>query len=360
MTSMLEFISSHRTLIETRTRELCNARSVHKPSGKDTSEGIPILFDQLLDTLRRGDRESEIEIERVAGNYGGLLFTHDFTVGELVSAYGTVCEAVTTLGEELNAKFSNREFEMLNRVLDVAIAAAVTEYQRQGTDAHAHRELEHLGSLAHELRNALAGALMTFGVIRKGVVGPSGRTGDALERSLRRMGDLIDRALAEVRFRKDAVPIVEPLRLADVFDQIATMVASDVEARQQSLDFDVDHDLEVATDRQMLTSALSNLVQNGLRYTRKGGHVHVRAEKRDGHLAIEVEDECGGLPRGMTDKLFAPFARGTAHGPGMGLGLSIAVRASRTLGGDVHVHNEPGKGCRFTIDLPTVPTATTP
>jgi signal transduction histidine kinase len=130
------------------------------------------------------------------------------------------------------------------------------------------------------------------------------------------------------------------------------MVMSDAEARRESLDFAVDHDLEVTTDRQLLTSAVSNLVQNGVRYTCTGGHVHVRATKRDDGLAIEVEDECGGLPPGAASDMFEPFVRGTTESPGMGLGLSIVTRASRTLGGDVHVRNLPGKGCVFTIDLP--------
>jgi len=156
--SLLELITSHRTAIERRTRELFVAHSL-SPATKEIDDGIPILVDQLLETLRRGDRTSEIEIDRVATKYGGLLFAHGFTVRVLVQAYGAVCEAVTTLGQELNVGFSSREFEMLNRVLDVAIAAAVTAYQHEQADARAHDELQHLGGLAHELRNALAGAV---------------------------------------------------------------------------------------------------------------------------------------------------------------------------------------------------------
>jgi len=357
LTSMLELVTRHRKLIEERTRELFLTVPGPKAVPRD-DDGISILIDQLVETLRRGDRASEEEIARVAAEYGGHLFARGFTVGELVRGYGTICEAVTMVGQDLNMSFSNREFEMLNRVLDVAIAASVTEYQQQRANATADEELQHIGALAHELRNALSAARMAFTVIKQGVVGPRGQTSDTLDRGLRRMGDLLDRALAEVRLRKDAVPIMEPLRVAEIFDEIAAMTYPDTEARRQSLEIEVDPDLEIATDRQFLTSAVSNLVQNGLKYTPKGGRIRVRARGRDDRFVVEVEDECGGLPASVANALFVPFVRGTTRSPGVGLGLSIVARATKTLGGDVHARNLPGKGCIFTIELPRVPTAT--
>ena len=356
MTSMLELVANNRTLIEARARELFLA--VPGPTAVlRADDGIPILLDQLEDTLRLGNRASEGEIARVATAYGGRLFARGFTVGELVRGYGTVCEAVTKVGQELNMSFSNTEFEMLHRVLDVAIAASVTEYQRQRANATADDELQHIGALAHELRNALSAAVMAFSAVKQGGVGTSSHTSDTLERSLKRMGSLLDRALAEVRLRKDAVPVMEPLRVAGVVDEIAAIVSPDAAARRQSLEIEVDPDLEVLTDRQYFTSAVSNLVQNGLKYTPNAGHVHLRARGLDDRVVIEVEDECGGLPASVADALFVPFVRGTTRSPGTGLGLSIVARATRGLGGNVHVRSLPGKGCIFTIELPRMPSA---
>ena len=348
---MLNLIVANRDRIERRSRELFLALPVPKPTIEAIDDGIPILIDQLVDTLARGDSTSELQIERKAAVYGSVLFERGFTVGEIVRAYGTICEAVTQIAQELNVRFSSREFELLNRVLDVAIAAAVTEYERRRAAAAAHEELQHIGGFAHELRNALAAAVMTFNVIKRGIVGTSGRTSAALDRSLKHMGELIDRTLSEVRLRNDSVPVMEQLRVADVFDEVAAMVCGDTDARRQSLDIKVDHDLAILTDRQYFTSAVSNLVQNAVKYTPSGGHISLRARVLDGRLVIEVEDECGGLPAGA-DQLFAAFVRGPSSTPGIGLGLSIVTRACRTLGGDVQARNLPGKGCVFTIDLP--------
>jgi len=350
---MLELVTDHRQLIEGRTRELFLAVPGPKTITKD-DKGIPILIDQLVDALRRGDHASEDQIARVATKYGRLLCARGFTVGEIVGVYGTIREAVTTVGQDLNMSFSNREFEMLNSVLDTAISASVTEHQRQKVNATADEALEHIGALAHELRNALSSAVMAFSVIKPEVVG---KKSDTLDRSLRRMGDLLDRAMAEVRLRKDAVPIMEPLRVSAVFDEIAAMVYRDTATRRQSLEIAVDPDLEIVTDRQFFTSAVSNLVQNGLKYTPDHGHIHVRVRGLDNRLVIEVEDECGGLPANVVNALFVPFVRGTTRSPGTGLGLSIVASATKTLGGAVSARNLPGKGCIFTIELPRRPTA---
>ena len=78
----------------------------------------------------------------------------------------------------------------------------------------------------------------------------------------------------------------------------------------------------------------------------------LRARALDGRVAIEVADECGGLPEGKTD-VFTPFGERRAKDrTGLGLGLSIARKAVRAQGGDIEVRNSPGKGCTFMIQVP--------
>ena len=81
----------------------------------------------------------------------------------------------------------------------------------------------------------------------------------------------------------------------------------------------------------------------------------------DERFLIEVEDECGGIPASVGDPFQSFGERRGRDRTGLGLGLSIARKAVRAHGGDVHIHNMPGKGCVFTIDVPlaseTVPAA---
>ena len=95
-----------------------------------------------------------------------------------------------------------------------------------------------------------------------------------------------------------------------------------------------------------------NLLNNAFKYTHAGGRVVLRALRTDGHVQIEVEDECGGIP-GCADDSFKAFSdRRMNDRTGLGLGLSIARKAIKLHGGDIHVRNLPGKGCVFVIELP--------
>ena len=350
---MLKLITEHRPLIEQRSRELLLSRSVSRPSKDELDRGIPLLIDQLMEALRARPIHDG-EIIDAAARYARRLFALGFTVSEVVHGYGVLCEVVTSLGAERDVWFDARDFEIFNRVLDVAIAGAVTEYEQQRCDAAAARELEDIGVLAHELRNSLTAALTAFAMIRQGSVGVAGRTAEVVERSLRRMGYLLDRALAEVRLQAAAAPVPERLRVAEVVEQIAAGLQREADRRAQTLEIDIDGALELDADRQLLTSALSNLVQNGLRYSHEHGHVRVRGFVDGDHVSIEVEDECGGLPDGGADELFLPFVRRASRSPGVGLGLSIVARAAQALRGEVRVRDLPGKGCVFTLDLPRV------
>ena len=78
----------------------------------------------------------------------------------------------------------------------------------------------------------------------------------------------------------------------------------------------------------------------------------LRTRATEGHVLIEVSDECGGLPRGKVEELFQPFSQRGKERSGLGLGLSIARSAAQAHAGDIHVENMPGKGCVFTLDLP--------
>ena len=114
----------------------------------------------------------------------------------------------------------------------------------------------------------------------------------------------------------------------------------------------VDSSLAVEGDPQLLTSAVMNLLHNGFKNTPAGGLVVLRARAEERRLILEVEDECGGFPERKGD-LFQVFGdRRGSDRSGLGLGLSIARKAMRAHGGDIHIRNIPGKGCVFVIEVP--------
>jgi light-regulated signal transduction histidine kinase (bacteriophytochrome) len=95
-----------------------------------------------------------------------------------------------------------------------------------------------------------------------------------------------------------------------------------------------------------------NVLGNAVKFTHEGSAISVRAQRHDGGITVEVEDCCGGLPRGNTTELFEPFVQRGENRTGFGLGLAIVKQALEAHGGRVSVRNLPGKGCVFALELP--------
>ncbi len=173
-----------------------------------------------------------------------------------------------------------------------------------------------------------------------------------VERSLTGLRDLVDRSLAEVRLARGEHARTRVV-LAELIGEIEAGASLDAKARNVDLTVvPVDDGIAVKADRQLLASAVSNLLQNAFKFTHAGGHVSLRARSNADRALIEVEDECGGLPPGRAEELFRPFDRRGADKSGLGLGLAISRKSVGANGGDIQVQNLPGKGCVFTIELP--------
>jgi hypothetical protein len=114
----------------------------------------------------------------------------------------------------------------------------------------------------------------------------------------------------------------------------------------------VDPALAVDVDRDLLLSAVGNLLQNAFKFTHPHSEVTLNAYALADRILIDVQDHCGGLPPGGADSMFVPFVQGAEDRSGLGLGLSIARRSVEANGGVLSVRDLPGSGCVFTIDLP--------
>jgi signal transduction histidine kinase len=181
----------------------------------------------------------------------------------------------------------------------------------------------------------------------------TGATGSVLDRSLLGLRDVIDRSLAAVRLDARLDVHRESINVQDFLQEL--QVGAALEAKSQEIRFHVpliDKNLTIHADRQMLGSAISNLLQNAFKFSRRTGNVTLTARAAGDRVLIEVEDECGGLPEGKAEALFRPFTQQNSNRSGLGLGLSISRRAVEASDGQLSVRNLAPKGCAFTIDLP--------
>ncbi len=357
-----DFIVTNRELIIERVKRRVRERSAARPADAKLEHGVPLFLTQLADALAPasspsrlhlvGARDSHSQITDGATLNGQDLLRSGFTMAQVVHGYGDVCQVVTELASETNAAISAADFQVFNRCLDDAIAGAVTAYGRQREQDLVYQGTERLGVFTHEVRGMLSTAIFSFDVIKKGMVGLGGSTGAIHGRALAGLSALVERSLAEVRLAAGA-PRVEHVVLGEFVEDLEVSAKMEAEGHGVHLVVSsVAPDVVVNVDRQLLASAVSNLLQNAFMYSRLDGTVSLETRATKDRVAIDVSDECGGLPPGKVEELFRPFTRGSPDGSGLGLGLSIALSATRANSGELYVRNVEGKGCVFTIDLP--------
>jgi signal transduction histidine kinase len=353
-----EFLGVNREEILARVRLRVAERNAPVPTAIELKHGLPVFFDQLREALRRAancETVDHVELDKSASRHGLDLFEQGLTVAQVVHDYGALCQVITSLAVEQKASIGTEEFQTLNLCLDDAIAGAATEYVRHRERVITDEGTERLGVLAHEMRNLLNTALMSFQSIKAGVVAPGGSTSAMHERSLLGLVVLIDRSMADVRLdaglqRLERVPVWEVIEEVEI--------AAACIAEKRGLRFEVttvDRSVIVDADHQILAATVANLLQNALKFTRKGTTVSLRASTTTDRVLIEVEDGCGGLPPGEAQSLLQPFIQQGRDRSGLGLGLAICVKAVKAIGGELRIRDLPGKGCVFTIDLPKQP-----
>lgn len=353
-TLLHEFITANRDEIVARCRQKSASRPV-PPIADGTIDGRPHFLDQLADALRSG-HDSNGAIGSSAALHGHALLKQGFTVAQVVHNYGDVCQSVTDLALEREAPIGTDDFRTLNRCLDDAIAAAVTQFGRSQNQTTLDGEIENgsqrLGFLAHELRNLLNTAVLAFEVLKTGNVGVGGSTGTLLHRSLMGLKALISRTLAEVRVSQ-GIQHCEQFLVAGFIDEIVSSAALDAGARDVTFTtVHVDAEVVVEADRQVLAAVVTNVLQNAFKFTRPGSCVTLRVSATAERVLIDIEDECGGLPAGNVNELFLPFEQRHLNRTGIGLGLAFCKWAAEANNGKIYARNLPGRGCVFTIDLP--------
>ena len=379
-----EFLRANESEILAMTEKKSLELAGIRPSSEQLKQGLPIFYGQLMSILkvarpptpnaqidklgmanaardsnesamaRAAGRPDEVEVANEAALHGTELLRLGYTLSHVVHAYGAMCQSITELASQRKIAISNTEFHDLNRCLDIAMAGAVTGFQSHRNEQESNREVERLGFLAHELRNALTAVNVALHLIKSGTVGFAGSTGQILDQNLKRIQDLIDRSLTEVRLSVDPKVHPELTSLRQMVIQIVEGAENDARSRKQVVEVRISAELTVEADQQLLYSALSNLIQNALKYTRESGKIEVRSLLRNGRIVIEVEDECGGLSSKPGIQLFKPFEQKHANRKGLGLGLAIARRAIELNQGTVDARDLPGKGCIFTITLPAM------
>lgn len=185
----------------------------------------------------------------------------------------------------------------------------------------------------------------------------SARLAEEVTRLSATIDDLLQ--LAGIEFGEDAE--LDDVSVPSIVEEAVGRLRTAAEARSIRVVVDIatDSHTVVRGDRRQLVSALSNMVDNAIKYSGDSSEVTVRAADAEGStVRIVVEDHGIGIPARDLDRIFERFyrvdrARGRQTG-GTGLGLAIVRHVAQNHGGVASASSREGRGSTFTLTLPAV------
>jgi signal transduction histidine kinase len=317
--------------------------------------------------VRRAATTEENAFEKLLVAAAGL----DDALGRSAQARRTRINDAERMGRRFTVVVGLVALAALGGVAWLAQRARVYARQAEQRRVQLERATESRARLmrgvSHDLKNPLSAidghaSLLEDGI--KGSLNPGQQESVVrIRRSVRALLGLITDLLELSKAEAGHLTVKpRPTNVADVVRDAADEHRDAAEAAGHELRTEIGERLPtIQTDPDRVRQVLGNLLSNAVKYTPSGGQIVVRVEERppNGRLsvgrctAIDVIDSGPGIPAAKLDEIFDEFSRlETGTTPGTGLGLTIARRISRLLGGDISVASEIGRGATFTLWLP--------
>ncbi len=317
----------------------------------------------LADLAHRVRQEGNYGLRADAAEAGGSANE----VAELVAGVNAMLAEIEERNWELGEHRRDLEQRIAERTAELAEANVSLQAQKRGAEDANQAKSRFLAAASHDLRqpmhalsllvSALDDSLREYGDAADGARwAETRRLTGLIEASVRNMGMLFNDLLDLSRLDAGViVPHPVCVRVDDLLGRLNARFLPLALQKGLRLRF-VPSGLEAETDPVLLDRILANLIDNAIRYTASGG-ILVGARRRPGGGArIEVVDSGIGVPEAMQERIFEEYFQldnpERGRDKGQGLGLSIVRRLAALLDCRIRVRSRPGRGTRFSLELP--------
>lgn len=265
-----------------------------------------------------------------------------------------------TLNRRFRESFSLR-FENMDLIERLEAAHRSAEMARQSAEAGDRTKSEFLATISHELRTPMNGIMGMTGLLLGTRLSTQQRSyGDIIKESADALLNLINDILDLTKLESGRVDLDEsPFELAQTIEGAVGLMAERAQSKGLDLSSHIAADVPdiMTADAGRLRQVVLNLLSNAIKFTEDGAvklSVGMAPHSRS-VLRIEVVDTGIGIDDETLPRLFKPFSQAggiSRRYGGTGLGLAISRRLIDAMGGEIDVQSEPGKGTRFTVDMP--------
>lgn len=274
---------------------------------------------------------------------GGLMSR---AIGRRIDAVGATARRVMAgdLSERIPVRGSGDDIDRLGETLNAMLdrIEASVESVRRVSD-----------SVAHELRTPLTRLQAELNELQAASPERKATLIESASEEAERLGRMFDAVLRISRIEAQRhEPEMRRVDLSALLEDAADYHAPQAEERDLALDTQVESNLAIVGDRDLLFQAVSNLLDNAIKFTPPGGHVALSATRADDGIALRVSDTGPGIPAEHHEKVIERFFRAPATEPvpGFGLGLSLVAAVAKLHGSSLRFGDAaPGLAVEWTL-----------
>ena len=226
------------------------------------------------------------------------------------------------------------------------------------------RRGDFVSAVTHELRTPLTTFRMYSEMLAEGMVPDEARRRQyltTLRAEAERLTHMVENVLAYARLERGrGTGEAERLTLAELMDRVRDRIERRTRGAGMDLVIDVGDEADAATVWVRVSAVeqiLYNLVDNACKYAASASdrRIHLTAAPADGEAVLTVRDYGPGISRAEARRLFRPFSKSARQAavsaPGVGLGLALAHRLARDMGGNLCFERPDGEGAAFALHL---------
>ena len=227
--------------------------------------------------------------------------------------------------------------------------------------ALARQQADFVSSVSHEFRTPLTSMRHLTELLASNSITSEERKRhyyELLAHETERLHRMVDSLLSFGRMSAGAYAWqLESAEIGELVSAVVDEFRRDAAAEHHTVTSEVDADLPgIRADRDALSRALWNLLENAAKYSEPSTPIRVFARRQGDTVLVGVQDAGAGIPASEHQRIFQKFVRGDdatrAGVRGVGIGLALVTRIAEAHGGSVRLESEPGRGSTFTLVLP--------
>lgn len=329
------------------------AESLARHRKKMSGEPVPGLFEITI--INKKGEEIPVELTGASTHYQGrranVAYIRDISYRKHVESELARYQA------SLEGLVNERTSQLLKEVekgqeMETKLQAICASLEKQIND-----RVYFTRAIVHELKTPLTAIIASSEPLTQGTSEYRSRLARNIHRSAltlnSRIDELLDLAKGEIGMlnihKSDTC-------LDELMDDFVKQLTPQAKKSQQDFVIDIASPLpRVMADSGRLQQALSNLVNNAIKFNPRPGTITIKVRQQKGQIRFEVRDEGPGIPREDQEVIFQAYHRLSGENEnlsGLGLGLALTKMLVELHGGRMFLRSEPGKGSTFGFSLP--------